>query len=61
MCFTSFKDQFNFRKGKKSFKVQNVEVVNSAIRAIFTLSHCKNLAAGCLGDFSPKTFSFEIF
>ena len=37
----------NPSKRKKSLKVQNFEVVNSAICAIFTLCHCKNLAAEC--------------
>ena len=61
VCFTSFKDQFNPRKWKKSLKVQNFEVVNSAICAIFTLCHCKNLAAECWSDFPPEKFYFEIF
>ena len=61
VCFTSFKDQFNPRKWKRSLKVKNFEVVNSAICAIFTLCHCKNLAAGRWGDFPPKKFYFEIF
>ena len=46
---------------KKSLKVQNFEVVNSAICAIFTLCHCKNLAAECWSDFPPEKFYFEIF
>ena len=46
---------------KKSLKVQNFEVVNSAICAIFTLCHCKNLASECWSDFSPENFYFEIF
>ena len=61
MSFTSFKDQFNPRKWKKSLKVQNFEVVNSAICAIFTLCHCKNLASECWSDFPPEKFYFEIF
>ena len=48
VCFTSFKDQFNPRKWKKSLKVQNFEVAHSAICAIFTL-------------FPPEKFYFEIF
>ena len=61
VSFTSFKDQFNPRKWKKSLKVQNFEVVNSAICAVFTLCHCKNLAAECWGDFPPEKFYFEVF
>ena len=61
VCFTSFKDQFNPRKWKKSLKVQNFEVVNSAICAIFTTCHCKNLATGRWSDFPPQKFYFEIF
>ena len=62
VCFTSFKDQFNPRKWKKkSLKVQNFEVVNLAICAIFTLCHCKNLAVGRWSDFCPEKFYFEIF
>ena len=53
VCFTSFKDQFNPRKWKKLLKV-----VNSAICAIFTICHCKNLAAGCWSDFPPEEFYF---
>ena len=61
VCFTSFKDQFNPRKWIKSLKVKNFEVVNSAICAMFTLCHFKNLAAGCWSDFPPENFYFEIF
>ena len=61
MCFTLCKDQFKPGKWKKSLKVKNVEVVNSAICAIFTLRHCKQLAAGRWGDFPHETFYFEIF
>ena len=61
VSFTSFKDQFNPRKWKKSLKVQNFDVVNSAICAIFTPCHCKNLAAECWSDFPPEKFYFEIF
>ena len=48
MSFTSLKDQFNARKCKKSLKVQNFEVGNSAICANFPL-------------FPPEKFYFEIF
>ena len=61
VCFTSFKDQFNLRKWKQSLKVQNFEVVNSAICAIFTLCNCKNLAAARWSDFPSQKFYFEIF
>ena len=46
VCFTSFKDQFNPRKRKKSFKVKNFEVVSPTKCAVFTLCHRKNLATG---------------
>ena len=46
MRFTSFKDQFKLGKWKKSLKEKSFEVVNSAIRAIFTIRQCKKLAAG---------------
>ena len=46
MCFTYVKDQFKLGKWKKSLKVKSFEVVNSAIRAIFTIHRCKKLAAG---------------
>ena len=59
--FTSFKDQFNPRKWKKSLEVQNFEVVNSTICVIFTLCHCKNLAALRWSDFPPEKFYSEIF
>ena len=36
MRFTSFKDQFKLGKWKKLLKEKSFEVVNSAIRAIFT-------------------------
>ena len=36
-------------------------MVNSAICAIFTLCHCKNLAAGRWSDFPPEKFYSEIF
>ena len=55
------KDQNPRKWKKKSLKVQNFEVVNSAICAIFTLCHCKNLAVGCWSDFPPEKFYFEIF
>ena len=63
VCFTSFKDEFNPRKWKKSLKLQNFEVVNSAICAIFTLCHCKNLmkALKWWSDFPPEKCYFEIF
>ena len=61
VCFTSFKDQFKPEKWKKSLKVKNFEVVNSAICSIFTLLHCKKLAAGRWSDFCPEKFYFEIF
>ena len=61
VCFTSFKDQFNPRKWKKWFKMKNFEVVNSAIRAIFTLCHCKNLAAGRWSDFPPEKYTLKYF
>ena len=61
MCFTSFMNQFNPRKWKKSLKVQDFKVVNSAICAIFTLCHCKNLAAARWSDFPSEKFYFEIF
>ena len=48
------------RKRKKPLKVQNFEVVNSAIRAIFTHCHYKNLATGRWSDFPPEKFYFEI-
>ena len=41
-----FKDQFKLGKWKKSLKVKSFEVVNSAIRAIFTIRQCKKLATG---------------
>ena len=44
-------DQFNPRKWKKSLKVQNFEVVNSALWAIFTLCRCKHLATARWSDF----------
>ena len=53
--------KFSPRKWKKSLKVQNFELVNSAIWAIFTLCHCENLAAECWSDFPPEKFYFEIF
>ena len=43
---TYFKDQFKLGKWKKSLKVKSFEVVNSAIREMFTIRHCKKLAAG---------------
>ena len=49
------------RRRKKSLKVQNFEVINSAICAIFTPCHCKNLATGRWSDFPPQKFYFEIF
>ena len=59
--FASFNDQFNPRRWKRSLKVKNFEVVNSVIWAIFTLCHCKNLAAGRWSEFPPEKFYFEIF
>ena len=41
--------------------MQNFEVVNSAIWAIFTLCDCQNLAAGRESDFPPEKFYFETF
>ena len=41
--------------------MQNVELVNSTISAIFTPCHRKNLAIDSLSDFPPKKFYFEIF
>ena len=61
VCFTSFKDQYNPSKWKKSLKVQDFEVVNSAICAIFTLRQCKNLAAARWSDSPSEKFYFEIF
>ena len=46
MRFTSFKDQFKLGKWKKSLKEKSFEVVNSAIRTVFTIRQCKKLAAG---------------
>ena len=46
MRFTHFKDQFKLGKRKKSLKVKSFEVVNSVIRAIFTIRQSKKLAAG---------------
>ena len=45
MRFTYVKDQFKLGKWKKSLKVKSFEVVNSAIRASFTIHQCKKLAA----------------
>ena len=61
MCFTSFKDQFKPGKRKKSLKVKNFEVVNSAIRAIFIIRQCKKLAAGHWNDFPLKNFILKYF
>ena len=61
VCFTSFKDQFKPEKWKKSLKVKNFDVVNSAICSIFTLLHCQKFAAARWSDLSPERFYFEIF
>ena len=60
-CFTSFKDQFKPGKWKKSLKVKNFEVVNSAISAIFTIRQCKKIGRPALERFSSQKFHFEIF
>ena len=59
--FTSFKDQFNPGKWKKSLKVKNFVVVNSEICAIFTLCHCKNWPPGAEVIFLPKNFILKYF
>ena len=61
VCFTSFKDQFKPGKWKKSLKVKSFEVVNSAIRAIFTIRQCKKLAAGRWSDFRLKNLILKYF
>ena len=55
MRFTSFKDQFKLGKWKKSLKEKSFEVVNSAIRAIFTVRHdAKNWPPGAEAIFVSK-------
>ena len=61
MRFTYFKDQFKLGKWKKSLKVKSFEVVNSAIRAIFTIRQCKKLATGRRSDFRLKNLILKYF
>ena len=63
VCFTSFKDQFKHEKWKKSLKVKNFEVVNSAICSIFTIlfSTAKNWPPGAEAIFVPKNFILKYF
>ena len=61
MRFTSFKDQFKLGKWKTSLKEKSFEVVNSAIRAIFTIRQCKKLAVGRWGDFRLKNLILKYF
>ena len=61
VCFTSFMDQFKPGKWKKSLKVKNFEVVNSAIRAIFIIRQCKKLAAGRWNDSRLENFILKYF
>ena len=59
--FTYFKDQFKLGKWKKSLKVKSFEVVNSAIRAIFTIRQYKKLATGRWSDFRLKNLILKYF
>ena len=62
MRFTSFKDQFKLGKWKKSLKEKSFEVVNSAIRAIFTIRQImQKIGRRALKRFSSQKFNFEIF
>ena len=61
MRFTYLKDQFKLGKWKKSLKEKSFEVVNSAIRAIFTIRQCKKIGRRALKRFSSQKFNFEIF
>ena len=57
MYFPLFKDQCNPRKCKKSLKVQNFEVVNSTICAIFS----KIWPPGAEVIFLPENVIFKYF
>ena len=59
--FTSFKDPFKPGKWKKSSKIKHFEVVNSAIRALFTICQCKKISRWALEWFSSQKFQFELF
>ena len=62
MCFTSFKDQFNPRRRKKSFKVKNFEVVSSTKCAVFLLLvTAKIWPLGAEVIFLPKKFILKYF
>ena len=41
--------------------MKNIEVVNSAIRAIFNIRQCKKIGGQALERFSSQKFHFEIF
>ena len=62
VCLTSFKDQFNPRKWKKSLKVQDFKVVNSAICANFTLCQSAKIwPPRAEVIFVPKKFILKYF
>ena len=59
--FTSFKDQFNPGKWKKSLKVKNFVVVTRKYALFLLFVTAKNWPPGAEVIFLPKKFYFEIF